>query len=205
MTLVFFNIQVPWKANFESKIKQHNNKVLRDGTQEIIDCKCRKFDCPLDGKCGQKNVIYQAIVEPGPQNKLSKKENKIKQINKGVIWKPRSIEKYIGKTSSTFKERWNFTNSQIRDRHLPSTALSSYIRQLKDNGYHNFKIKWMLLSKANPYTSATKICNLCNKEKYYLIYRRDTYTLNKQEELIRKCRHRRSHLFCQAGTKISNN
>ena len=173
--------------------------------EDVAACNCRKYECPLDGKCGQRSVIYQATIEPGPQRKLSKREKtKINQINKGVEWKPKSTEKYIGKTSSTFKIRWNFTNSQTRHRHLPSTALSTYIWQLKDNGYNNYKIKWKILAKANPYTSATKICNLCNKEKFYLIYRKDTYTLNKQEELIRKCRHRRSHLFCQAGTKITN-
>ena len=145
--------------------------------------------------------MYQATIEPGQQKKLSKiEQEKIKLINKGTTWKPKETEKYIGLTSSTFKIRWNFTNSQIKHRHLPSTALSSYIWQLKDNGYTNYKISWKILAKANPYSSATKICNLCNKEKFYLMYRKDLYTLNKQEEVIRKCRHRRAHLFCQAGT-----
>ena len=58
-------------ANFESKIKQHNNKILMEGKQKTKECKCTKFDCPLEGKCGQENVIYQAVVEPGPQDNLT--------------------------------------------------------------------------------------------------------------------------------------
>ena len=164
-------------------------------------CNCTKHECPLEGKCGQRNVIYQAIVIPGQQDKMSKEQlNKIKKMNNNIIWKPNENEKYIGKTSSTFKERWNFTNSQIKHRHLPSTALSAHVWRLKDNGYSNYSIKWKIMAKANPYSSATKICNLCNKEKYFLIYRKETHTLNKQEEIIRKCRHRRLHLIGQSKT-----
>ena len=59
----------------------------------------------------------------------------------------------------------------------------------------NYNINWRILSRASPYSTATKVCYLCNKERYYLLYRRDTYTLNEQKEILRKCRHRRANLL----------
>ena len=74
------NIQVSYSttANFEAKIKQHNNKLLNNKPKNANECNCTTNQCPLNGKCGQKNVIYQATVKPGPQKKLTKTEEKKK-------------------------------------------------------------------------------------------------------------------------------
>ena len=120
------------------------------------------------------------------------------------MWQPNNKETYIGQTSTTFKQRWNFFKSQTKHRDLPSTALSNYIWKLKDNHYNNYNISWKILAKANPYSTATKICNLCNREKYYLMFRKDTYTLNEQHEVLRKCRHRKAHIIGTANSKLKN-
>ena len=160
----------------------------------------------MDGKCGMEGVVYQAKVYPGEQDKNLTEEDKatIAKNNNGVIWKPKIVESYIGRTGGTFKARWNFTKSQCKLRHLPSTALSTYIWKLKDNFYHHYTIKWDIIARANTYSTSSKICNLCNKERYYLVYRKDLCTLNSQDEIIRKCRHRRGNLIGQAKKEDSS-
>ena len=145
-------------ANFQAKVKQHNGKLVRSTASTSKACTCTKFECPLGGGCGVSNAIYQASIFPGVQEKLTTQQyDELKLRNHGNLWVPRPVEKYIGKSSTTFKLRWNFTNSQCRLRHLPSTALSTYVWKLKDNFYLNYKIKWKILARANPYSTATKI------------------------------------------------
>ena len=50
--------------NMKNLIKQHNTKVLKNQEHsEKRSCNCRvKGNCPLDGKCVQKCVVYQANV-----------------------------------------------------------------------------------------------------------------------------------------------
>ena len=61
--------------------------------------KCIKFECPLNGKCEQDKVIYQAIVKPGPQkvDLTDAEKAQIKEINCGRTWTPNKEESYIGK------------------------------------------------------------------------------------------------------------
>ena len=111
-----------------------------------------------------------------------------------TTWQPNKIEKYIGMTGGTFKERWYFHYSQFKHRHLSTTTLSDYIWKLKYHGF-NYSIKWKIVSRANTYSTSTKTCNLCTKEKMYLMYRKDMHTLNSKNEIMRKCRHRRKKLM----------
>ena len=55
-----------------------------------------------------------------------------------------------------------------------------------------YKIDWKILAKAAIYNTDTKICNLCSKEKYFLLFRPETNTINKRDELYTKCLHRKS-------------
>ena len=52
--------------NMKSIISSHNKHVLSSAntpTQQLDTCNCRKKpDCPLEGKCLQSNVIYQATI-----------------------------------------------------------------------------------------------------------------------------------------------
>jgi len=61
------------------------------------------------------------------------------------------------------------------------TELSNHFSQLKDQK-KDFKISWKILSKAKPYSNLTKCCNLCNTEKYYILYKPEMETLNKHNE-----------------------
>ena len=59
-------------TNMENVIKQHNSKVLHDGNQnEIRPCNCRdKSECPMDGKCLSKSIVYKAEVESNNNKRI---------------------------------------------------------------------------------------------------------------------------------------
>ena len=94
--------------NMKKHISRHNAKILRNPTEEknSTSCNCRvKPNCPLNGNCLEKDVVYQADVDPKIGNQ---------------------IKTYYGLTEQTFKDRWY--NHQHSLRHLNTThktALSS--------------------------------------------------------------------------------
>ena len=69
------------------------------------------------------------------------------------------------------------------------STLSIYIWNLKRQNI-GFNIEWKILASAKPYNSKTKICNLCNMEKYFIMYYPEKATLNKRNEIFNFCMHR---------------
>ena len=128
-----------------------------------------KPECPLQGKCMQENVIYQATVATET-----------------------TTENYV-ELASNFKERYR--NHQTSFRHpnkRNETELSKYIWNLKDRK-KSFHVKWRVLRTCQSYNNESKKCNLCNlclQEKYFVIFRKDLSNLNKRNELASSCRHR---------------
>ena len=103
----------------------------------------------------------------------------------------------MGLTDSTFKIRFNgHSNSfrHLKNRH--ETTLSNHIWDLKLKNI-DFQVSWKIISKARSYSPTNKICNLCNREVYFIIYKSNMATLNKKNELMSHCRHR-------AKFKLSN-
>ena len=160
-------------------IDGHNKAILKKAdtttlqTNEGKKCNCRKKeDCPLNGECMVDEVVYQATVTT---------EN--------------TTETYIGLTANNFKARYG--NHQMSFRHekrKSETELSKHIWQLKGEN-KEFKVTWKILAKAKPYTNITKRCDLCSTEKFFLTCRPHMATLNKRNELISTCRHRRKFIL----------
>ena len=153
-----------------------NKTVLKNSAQPTLDqagrtCNCRKKDeCPLEGNCLFKGIVYQARVT-----------SEIK------------TETYVGFTATEFKAR--FRNHQVsfnNEKRKNDTELSKHIWQLKSKQQHT--IKWKILAKAKPYSNLTKRCNLCTTEKHFIITKPELATLNKRNELISTCRHRRKFI-----------
>ena len=70
------------------------------------NCNCRKRDeCPLNGNCQEKEVIYQATVK-----------------SEGI-----PDENYNGLTTGTFKKRFDSHNSNFRNQEFKGTTMSKYI------------------------------------------------------------------------------
>ena len=153
-------------------IDGHNKTILKKESQPPQDqaekaCNCRnKNECPLEGACLTKEIIYQATVVSD-----------------------NSTETYIGATSTEFKTRWrNHQVSFKSEKRKNDTELSKHLWKLKSER-KNFAMKWKILAKAKAYTNITKRCNLCLTEKYFIITKPHLATLNKRNELISTCRH----------------
>ena len=102
---------------------------------------------------------------------------------------------YTGLTRNTFKKRFyshrhSFTNREQEH----STTLSTYVWQLQDSN-KNFNINWKILGRAKPFNPVTRKCNLCIKEKYYIIFQPDSASLNERSKLFSTCRHRLQDLL----------
>ena len=137
------------------------------------NCNCRKRDeCPLNGNCQEKEVIYQATVK-----------------SEGV-----PDENYIGLTAGTFKKRFDGHNSNFRSKEVKGTTLSKYIWKLKDDG-KIFEIDWKIICNAKPFSPVNEQCALCTAEKFYIIFKPELATLNKRNELGAHCKHKQMVLL----------
>ena len=170
--------------NMKSIISSHNKHVLSNSTTQQPDtCNCRKKpDCPLEGKCLQTNVIYQATVTTET-----------------------TTETYVG-LATNFKERYR--NHQTSFRHLNrrnETELSKYVWTLQDDK-KSFKIKWTVLKKCKPYSNVNKKCNLCLYEKFIIICKKELCSLNRRNELASSCPHRNKYVLRNFRvTQLRNN
>ena len=122
--------------NMKSVISSHNKYVLSNfnsPTQQPDTCNCRKKpDCPLEGKCLQSNVIYQATVTTAT-----------------------TTETYVG-LATNFKERYrNHQSSFRRSNRRNETELSKYIWTLQDS-MKPFQIKCKVLKNVNPIATLAK-------------------------------------------------
>ena len=160
--------------NMGKIIDAHNKSILKEKTDSTkTSCNCRKTnDCPLEGKCLTKSVVYKATVTTN-----------------------RDTKEYIGVSESEFKLRWYNHKSSFKLEHKKKeTELSKHIWSLKDNKI-DFEIKWSILKHASSYSNNTKRCQLCLWEKYFIITSKKSKTLNSRSELISKCRHANKFLL----------
>ena len=157
--------------NMQDHVNKHNKKLIsmqendKDNSSSTCNCR-RKPDCPLNGKCKEKSIVYQAVVSTSNNE-----------------------ESYIGLTANNFKERFNnhkatFTKKSLKN----STELSKHIWRLKEAG-EQYTIKWRIVKKAKAYSNISKKCQLCLWEKFYIIYHPSMASLNKRSELVSTCRH----------------
>ena len=162
--------------NMAKIISGHNKKILKQSIPHQSTCSCRNPEaCPVDQECLTTDVVYQAEV--------TRQDNQ-------------ETETYIGLTSKSFKARWTTHKTSFRLlTHEKETTLSAHIWNLKKMGV-NFDIKWKIVSKTNSYTPSSKMCWLCTKEKYFIIFKPEMATLNKRNEFFSKCPHKRKFKLC---------
>ena len=165
--------------NVKQIIDGHNKAILKKTAQPQQDsrgdktCNCREKDeCPLNGECLAKEIVYQAKV-----------------TTEG------SFETYIGMTATDFKTRWrNHQMSFKHEKRKNDTELSKHLWALRAKN-KAFTITWRILAKAKPYSNTTKRCGLCTAEKHLIITKPHLATLNKRNELVSTCRHRRKYIL----------
>ena len=140
-------------------------------TQQPDTCNCsKKPDCPIEGKCLQSNVIYQATVTTAT-----------------------TTETYVG-LATNFKERYrNHQSSFRRSNRRNETELSKYIWTFQDSN-KPFQIKWKVLKKCKPNSNISKKCNLCLYEKFIIICKKELCSLNRRNDLAGLCPHRNRYV-----------
>ena len=172
--------------NFHNIISAHNKSLLTKVQQttttddvENRECNCRQEDsCPLSGKCLAESIVYQATVTREDNNE---------------------IQTYVGLTAGRFKTRFNNHRSSFKDTNKKhATELSKYIWSLKESNVQ-YPIKWKILRKCKAYSNKTKRCNLCLHEKFLIIYHPELSSLNRRNELITTCRHRKIFLLSNSA------
>ena len=163
--------------NMKRKIDTHNMQTLKNNQQQndTRPCNCRiKADCPLDGKCLTKSVVYQATVTETNTDKT---------------------ETYVGLCETDFKARYyNHRSTFKHENKQNNTELSKHIWHPKNNKTPH-KITWKIIQKARIYNSISKRCQLCTLEKFIIITQPEKATLNKRNELVSQCRHSRNYLL----------
>jgi len=161
--------------NMSSLIASHNKKILKDESQEsqnspedMRTCNCRSNStCPLEGRCLEKAIIYQATVTA--ENKAST---------------------YIGSTELPFKTRFaGHKSSFVHEHQATSTTLSKHVWNLKKSG-KDYELKWEILKRCLPYRCGGKSCDLCLTEKLLILQADEEMTVNRHSEIMQKCRHR---------------
>jgi hypothetical protein len=167
-------------SNVKTVISNHNAKVLSKQTerptteQREKTCNCRESnDCPLEGNCLARSIVYEARVTTEDDGK---------------------VMNYIGMTANDFKERYRNHQKSFRDViYSNETELSKYIWTLKHSG-RSFRTSWAILKRAKPYAAGGNRCNLCNYEKLSIMNANKRTLLNKRNEIFSKCRHVRKFL-----------
>ena len=144
--------------NLKSVISSYNKYVLSNfnsPTQQPDTCNCRKKpDCPLEGKCLQSNVIYQATVTTAT-----------------------TTETYVG-LATNFKERYrNHQSSFRRSNRRNETELSKYIWTLQESK-KPFQIKWKVLKNVNPIATIANNVIFVFMKSSSIIWKKELCSLN---------------------------
>ena len=166
--------------NMKAIINSHNKSILNKTNQATNtrrpSCNCRNKDnCPLSGKCLVENIIYKAEVS--------------------LPNKPSQDKVYIGSTCNSFKKRFYGHQSSFKNnKNKTSTQLSTYIWSLKDKKIP-FQIKWSIVNTSRQTTPSLKFCTICNLERIAIAKAKKQSLLNRRNELVTKCPHRRSLFF----------
>ena len=185
--------------NMKRIIAGHNRKILNPENQlkrEDCDGKggCKDKCIEEEKSCQTKQIIYQAEL------KYEEPHHSIPNQSAPVT------KKYIGLSKNKFRERynhhkWSFSNEDNnpfnpagRKDKAQNTTLSSHIWKLKKKRIE-FNMRWRIINQAPVYSKESGSCQLCQEEKYQIMFADRTESLNKRTEIFSKCRHREEHLL----------
>ena len=110
-------------------------------------------------------------------------------------------ETYTGLTGGQIKTRISQHTTDFKySKNETNTTLAQHIHKLQNEG-KRYQLKWSLLDRGPVYNSITKKCRLCLLEKFYIIFKADTASLNKRSELFNTCRHRNQKILGKSQGK----
>ena len=158
-------------------VAKHNKKVLAAAIpkEEERSCNCSRVtrlagECPLQGKCITTNNVYQATVV------------------ETTVDGEQKVETYVGVSAPPWKKRYSGHKSSFTNPN----------KKLKARG-STFDVKWKVLDRGAPFTPVTGRCNLCTKEKFYILRKPEMASLNSRQEVGNHCRHIAMSLLSNVG------
>ena len=159
--------------NMATIIVSHNKNFLcnkQEPKTTIPLCSCHNSaNCPLNGECRKKAVIYKASITSDGSSKH-----------------------YIGCTETEFKTSYyNHTHSFRYREKRNATELSKAFWNAKDSD-HEPTTKWSIADRATAYQPGSRSCNLCLTEKLAILLDDKRTALRKRSELTGKCRHKKN-------------
>ena len=154
---------------------------VEDGGVGRNTCNCRnRTNCPVGNRCLLDNVVYEAKVRTGSKE-----------------------YRYVGSSANSFKKRWTVHKHSFRNKGLKnSTSLARIIHDFKERNIE-FTLDWKIIKTARAYTGGGAECRLCLEESFEILKRRDGL-INKHNELIINCLHRRKMNFNNYKPFITN-
>ena len=170
--------------NLKTQISKHNSKILNQAEQRTPPhCNCNvPSKCPLPTKCTTDNLVYQATVTADGKE-----------------------EYYVGLTARTFKARHGEHQGDFRDfDRRTNSRLATHVWDLKCQGKIP-KVDFKVVCRASPFNPISGVCNLCTAEKWNIIYKPETASLNHRHELFNHCRHKQKILLAKKKKKRKRN
>lgn len=168
--------------NMGEIMASHNKRILRSRGPEEKACNCKNKVCPFQNKCVLPGVVYQATVEHQRTD----------------------TKTYVGMTAPNFKTRLAIHNHSFKVKEDNQTALSRYLWKLKEEEGIVPNVSWTYLERGQKYSPITDVCSLCDKEKFYILFRPDIAQLNKRNELWTACRHKKMALLIKPKKKLKS-
>ena len=156
--------------NMKSFLDKHNKTILKKHTNRLNKddeklCNCRqRVNCPTDGKCLTRSVVYKAEVTSTDDN---------------------TTQTYIGVTANDFKTRYRNHLKSLRNE---KTELSKHVWNLKKEN-RQFSIRWAIVKQLPAGRNGKRNCTLCLEEKLMIMKGRSKNILNRRSEMFSKCRH----------------
>ena len=186
--------------NMKAHIDKHNRTLLNPivTLNDEKTCKCQvKNECPLQGNCLQKSVVYQADITERNRTKTyyGLTENEFKNR----FYAHKSSLKHEDKRGNTelSKHAWN-----ISDRvQGPAPDGVSYPTALKCLEEGVFDLSWSIKSTGVLFKPGAKHCDLCLTEKTTIAMADPKTTLNSRSELLYMCKHKPKYLLANIKCK----
>ena len=170
--------------NIGARIAGHNKKILRKAEEKkaeavktgVKPCNCQKSkvaECPTPGACNTDGVVYKATVSSSDGRK----------------------EYYVG-LAKNFKLRFAGHKATLKTKpDSLKTTLSTHFWKEKEEG-KDPEVTWELLDTGlEDYNPTSGRCNLCIREKYFILFEPEKSTLNSRQELFGFCRHEDARLL----------
>ena len=102
---------------------------------------------------------------------------------------------YIGLTAPAFKKRFANHKKSFKDqKYSRETKLSTHLWNLKEKDI-KYDLEWRIMARAKPFCPVKGVCQLRTMEKFFIIFRPESSTLNSRNEINTNCPHKLPRLL----------